>query len=161
RLAEMLGYTVEEVERLSLFDIIDPEHHDEAAEQRTPLIRGETDSYIAERRLRRKDGSSICVSVSLAALPRQRGLPTPEGAFCVDGNARREAELALREANQRLMNIVDGAMDGIVTIDCDQRISVFSRTAEAMFGWRADQAIGQRIDFLVPERFRAAHRAYV
>ena len=33
--------------------------------------------------------------------------------------------------------------------------------AEAVFGWRADEIIGQPIDRLIPDRFRVAHQRHV
>jgi len=161
RFAEILGATVEEVEQLTLADIIHPDSLQAATDQRAPLVRGQLGEYTAERRLRRKDGSSIWANVSVASLPRRSGLPQHEVAVVVDVTARHQAEIALRETNQRLVNIIDSAMDGIVTIDGEQRITVFSRMAEVMFGWRAEQVIGEPIDILVPERHRGAHREYV
>lgn len=61
----------------------------------------------------------------------------------------------------QLRNIIDTAMDGIVAIDERQRIILFNAAAESIFGWRADQALGQSIDLLIPQRYQAAHRQYI
>lgn len=53
------------------------------------------------------------------------------------------------------------AVDAIVVIDPAQRIVLFNRGAEEIFGWSAQEAIGQAIDMLVPERSRERHRAAV
>ena len=52
-------------------------------------------------------------------------------------------------------------MDGIVTVDHEQRIVLFNSAAEGIFGWTAAQVIGERLDMLMPERFRAAHQDHV
>ncbi|HEY8368050.1 MAG TPA: PAS domain S-box protein [Thermodesulfobacteriota bacterium] len=75
--------------------------------------------------------------------------------------ARAAAERALRESEARFAGIVDSAMDAIITIDEAQRITVFNRAAEATFRCRAADVIGQPLDLLIPERYRAPHREHV
>ena len=53
--------------------------------------------------------------------------------------------------------ILDTAMDGIISVDEQQKILLFNAAAEAIFGWRADQVLGQPIDLLIPDRFRPQH----
>jgi PAS domain S-box-containing protein len=65
------------------------------------------------------------------------------------------------EADSRLAAIVVSAMDAIVTIDEAQRIVLFNPAAEQMFGRTAEEVLGQPLDVLVPERFRAVHREHV
>lgn len=57
--------------------------------------------------------------------------------------------------------IIASAMDAIISVDADQRITVFNAAAEQMFRCSADEAIGQKLDKLIPERFRAAHQAHI
>jgi PAS domain S-box-containing protein len=61
----------------------------------------------------------------------------------------------------RLDAIVDSAMDSILTVDAAQRIVLFNRAAEQMFGVRRDDALGSPLDRFIPQRFRGAHRAHV
>ncbi len=58
-------------------------------------------------------------------------------------------------------NILETAMDGIVSLDSQQNIILFNGAAEEIFGWRADQVIGRPIDILIPEQFRHRHRSDV
>ena len=51
------------------------------------------------------------------------------------------------------------APDAIIFADCAGVIGVWNRAAEALFGHRADEAIGQTLDLIVPEPYRAAHWA--
>lgn len=74
----------------------------------------------------------------------------------------REAETArVVESEQRFRGIVGTALDAIVTIDASQRIVQFNPAAEEMFGLPAQQAVGEPLERLLPERFRAAHAAHV
>ena len=60
-----------------------------------------------------------------------------------------------------LASIVSSAMDGIIALDEQQRIVLFNGAAERMFGRAAAETLGQPIDVLLPERFRAAHPRHV
>jgi len=52
-------------------------------------------------------------------------------------------------------------MDAIITVDREQRIVLFNRAAEAMFGCARELALGDRLDRFIPARFRDAHRSHV
>jgi PAS domain S-box-containing protein len=67
----------------------------------------------------------------------------------------------LRSAQTRADNVVEAAMDPIITVDEAQRIVAFNAAAEQAFGRRREEATGQPLDILIPERFRATHRADV
>ena len=75
--------------------------------------------------------------------------------------ARDAASVALQSITARVGDIVEAAMDPIITIDAAQRIVLFNTAAEKAFGWTRDAVVGQPLDKLLPERFRAAHRGHV
>ena len=56
-----------------------------------------------------------------------------------------------RISEERLAGIIDSAMDGIITADEALRIVIFNPAAERMFGCRADEAIGRRLDRFIPD----------
>jgi PAS domain S-box-containing protein len=68
----------------------------------------------------------------------------------------------VRAREQRLKRhraVVDAALDAIVTMSADGLIRSFNHSAELIFGYTAEEAIGQRLEMLMPERFRKLHRA--
>lgn len=67
------------------------------------------------------------------------------------------AERAVRESEERLGGIVASAMDAIITIDEAQRVVLFNAAAENMFGYAAQNVIGQSINRFVPPRFHRTH----
>ncbi len=78
-----------------------------------------------------------------------------------DVTGRVRAEAALRESREQLASILDTTIDGIITIDDDQRIVLFNAAAEKIFRCSAAEAIGLSIDRFIPERFRRTHREHV
>ena len=73
---------------------------------------------------------------------------------------RQEILEALRESEERFRGASDGALDGIVMIDPQGRITFWNQAAESIFGYPAAQALGQDLHaMLVPERYRARYLA--
>ncbi|BDG60867.1 hypothetical protein caldi_19570 [Caldinitratiruptor microaerophilus] len=70
-------------------------------------------------------------------------------------------EQSLRDSEARLAGIVDLAHDAIICVDEAQRIIVFNKRAERIFGYSAAEVMGQPLDVLLPERARDAHRRHV
>jgi len=60
-------------------------------------------------------------------------------------------------AAARLSGLLESAMDGIISVDDTQRIVLYNRAAEKMFGWSADEVRGKSLDLLIPERHRPNH----
>lgn len=55
--------------------------------------------------------------------------------------------------------IVESATDAIVTADAKGVIVTWNPAATRLFGYKQEEAIGEPLTLLVPERFRDAHRA--
>jgi PAS domain S-box-containing protein len=63
--------------------------------------------------------------------------------------------------NAHFQQIIDSAMDAIISVDEAQIIFMFNKAAEQMFGYDAASILGQNLDILIPGRYRAEHRSYV
>jgi len=53
--------------------------------------------------------------------------------------------------------IVEGTQEAIIFADRDGTIRLWNAGAEAMFGYSTEEAIGQSLDLIVPERQRGRH----
>lgn len=74
-----------------------------------------------------------------------------------DITERKRVEQALRESEERLAVIINSAMDGVLTVDEQQRIRLFNPAAAEMFGLSMAEAIDQPLSRFIPERFHLAH----
>lgn len=74
---------------------------------------------------------------------------------------RREIEQGYLLSDERLSGIISTAADAIISVDEHQRITLFNEGAESIFGYSADEILGQPLDILVPARLRAIHHQHV
>jgi PAS domain S-box-containing protein len=72
---------------------------------------------------------------------------------------RKRAEEAAHATDRRTRQIVETALDAVITIDQAGAITEWSPQAERTFGWRRDEVLGRSLaDTVVPERYREMHR---
>jgi len=73
---------------------------------------------------------------------------------------RQEILEDLRESEERFRGASDGALDGIVMIDSQGRISFWNQAARNIFGYSAQEALGQDLHHLLaPRRYHARYLA--
>jgi PAS domain S-box-containing protein len=68
--------------------------------------------------------------------------------------AHRQLDDKLRKSEARYRTVLDAAFDAIVTITPDGIVRWFNRGAERIFGYRAEEVIGQPVTVIMPERYR-------
>src|SRR5882672_10162224 len=130
RLCEILGYPQDELLRLTGRQISHPDDLDVINAQRPLLYAGEIDSVRVEKRYVRKDGSIVWVSFTMVVERDAAGKPQYEIAFFDDVTARKQAEAALRESEERFRSVVDSANDGILVYDKQLNVIVGNLAAE-------------------------------
>lgn len=60
-----------------------------------------------------------------------------------------------------LAGVVTISADAIICVDRNQRIIFFNDGAESIFGYAAEELMGERLEMLIPQRFRAIHSSQV
>lgn len=78
-----------------------------------------------------------------------------------DIGERKRVEASLRASEERQANLLDVAPDAIIAIDERQRIVMFNKAAESMFGYQAKEVLQRPLSMLLPERFAALHEQHV
>jgi len=142
RLCEILGYPQDELLRLTGRQISHPDDLDVINAQRPRLYAGEIDSVRVEKRYLRKDGSIVWVSFTMVVERDAAGKPQYEIAFFDDITARKQAEAALRESEERFRSVVDSANDGILVYDKQLNVIAGNLAAERILGLPLANIIG-------------------
>lgn len=70
--------------------------------------------------------------------------------------ARKQAR-ELDERNEELRWVVESAPNAFVMADAEGRIVLVNARTEKLLGYRREELIGQPVEILVPDRFRAGH----
>ena len=92
RLCEMLGYTRDELLELNVLDVSHPEDRWQTDKDRLRLQAGEIDSFKAEKRYVRKDGTPIWVHLTIAARRGIDGRRLHDISIVEDITERRNAQ---------------------------------------------------------------------
>lgn len=74
---------------------------------------------------------------------------------------RKRTEQEQRANEERLRSILDSVPDGMIIIHANGVIQSFSAAAERIFGYSAEEAIGQNVGILMPEPDRSRHNGYI
>jgi len=138
-----------------------PESRARNAPNRELTIAAETGRFEEEAVRMRKDGSVFAANVSLFPLRDEHGEVTGFVKLTRDISDRSRAGRAILESRRRMEGVVQSAMDAIITIDESLRVVLFNPAAEKIFGYSADEVLGQSVTMLIPERFRPRHDQYV
>jgi PAS domain S-box-containing protein len=146
RAAEQLyGYEATEVIGKSNRLIIPPDRRTEEDDVVRRIKSGKGVQHFDTVRVR-KDGSRIEVAITASAI-HQDGIIIGVSNIARDISERKDAE----RNGARLAAIVESSDDAIVAKDLDGIITSWNRAAERMFGYTANEAIGQSIRLIIPE----------
>jgi PAS domain S-box-containing protein len=119
------------------------------------------ETYSLECRLRRADGAYQWWLIRGVPLLSANGEISKWFGTCTDIEQIKVAERKLKESEAKFSGIVSISADAIISIDEEQRITIFNDGAERIFGYSKAEAIGTPLDNLIPEPFRNIHRQHV
>lgn len=109
----------------------------------------------------RKDGTRFRADITISLLEGDDLLPSGFGQILRDVSSN-EAQTRSLEANAVLLgSILRAIPEALVVIDVEGRIRMFSKAAQAMFGYEASEVLGMNVAILMPERDRAAHDVHL
>src|SRR5262249_21660747 len=149
RMAEMLGYTVDEMSGAPLFAFMDAEGQAMAAaglERRRQGIREQI-----EAKFRRKDRGVLWALVATNPLEDDEGHYVGALAMVTDITERKLAERALQESEERFRCLSEATFEGIVVNDQGQHLAV-NAAFVAMMGYSYEEAARMTaLDFTAPE----------
>src|SRR5438270_4297076 len=145
RLCEMLGYSEDELLRLTGRQISHPEDLDVINAQRPSLYAGEIDAVRVEKRYLRKDGSVVWVAFAMVVERDAAGEPQYEIAFFDDITARKQAEAALSASEALYRQTFELATAGIAHVDLTGRFMKVNRSLCEILGYSEKELIGRSV----------------
>lgn len=77
-----------------------------------------------------------------------------------DITERKLSSESLKESQEFLKSIVDNSGEAIIITNMEGRITLWSRGAEEMYGYRMEEVLGKEIDFLYPDELKEDRRRW-
>ncbi|CTQ52209.1 Cyclic di-GMP phosphodiesterase Gmr [Roseibium album] len=156
-LADMLGYdSPEEILALKRVEpLIAPDDRERLTRYRRAREKGERVPEVYEARGLRKDGQELWMEFRVRIVD-WHGTSAMQ-IVVIDITDRKKAADSLRAQKEQLDEILRNVPRAIITIDEKGLINSFNPAAETTFGYAAKEAIGQNVEFLMPEAEAKTH----
>ena len=136
-LCELLRYSEQELLGMALRELSHPDDLDQDLVYWQQLLAGEVRSYGLEKRLIASDGEVRWIRLHVSLLRDEDGAPRYAVGQAIDITE-------LKRALTSQAALIDSALDAIVTIDAEGRITDFNPAAERAFGYSKGLRWGAR-----------------
>ncbi|HZT43797.1 MAG TPA: PAS domain S-box protein [Chthonomonadaceae bacterium] len=157
KMAEMLGYTVEEMLGRPVSAFLDAQGQAELQKKIENRRQGVQEQYDA--RYKRKDGSDLWVIISTTPLTDDTGAYAGALAAMIDITERKRMEEALQDAETQTRRILESISDAFISLDLDWRLVYINENAARLAHKNRAELLGQCIwdvfPGLVNSRFHA------
>ena len=142
-MAEMLGYTVIEMQGHSLLAFVDAASASQVEAAMTRRARG--DAGRGDVAFRCKDGGIIWANVAANALLDEEGRYMGALAMLTDVTDRKRAEASLQTSEKRFRALSEHATDMIGVINADGIIQYASPSYQTVLGYAPETIVGRRL----------------
>ncbi len=157
-MAEITGYTVEEMEGMPFLDMVVPELRDVVAQRFTSRMAGEQLAPAYETKIRCKDGTAKEVEARSRTIQHQ-GKPA-NLSIVRDVTERKLMEEALQESERRYRLLAENASDVIYLTDTELRPTYVSPSIMRLVGYSAEEVMSHGLDeLLTPASLEVALQA--
>ena len=117
-------------------------------------------SFAFEHRIVRPDGEVRTLQAHGQVFTDTAGAVVRMAGTGQDITERKRFEDALERSRQRFRSLLEWAPGAVIIADPAGTIELVNAEASAMFGYGRDELLGERVEKLIPERFRAGHPAH-
>ncbi len=140
---QMLGYSEDELTRLSLIDVTHPEDFDFDTEDARKLSRGEISSYQREKRYFTKEKQILWARVTASLIKDGAGEILYSLSMIEDITERVRAANELRREKEFSQRLINSSVDGILAFDRKCHYTLWNPAMERISGVRAGQVLGK------------------
>ncbi len=148
----MRASSAEQLLGLSPFDVFHADDHEKIRERIAMMAARNEPVAAREERIVAMDGTERLVSVVATPV-----VDKDQGAILVVLH-----DLTEKEKTERLLaSVLESASDAIVTITAEGEILTINATTSHMFGYTAEELVGENVKLLMPEPHRAEHDGYL
>jgi two-component system sensor kinase FixL len=123
-----------------------------------PVLAGQSERFELEYPVQRGGAKRW---FRLLATPRTPGQANGAVVLHTDVSDAHRARADHEEREALLRSILETVPDAMVVIDTRGIVQSFSTAAERLFGYRADEVVGQNVRLLMPSPYREAHDGYL
>jgi PAS domain S-box-containing protein len=141
----ILGYTSEELLKMNPLDFLDEDGKRLFLERIKRNLAGERVEPQAEFKIKTKDGKELWASIN-ATFTRKNGVVDGALVAAQDITERRQAEQEIMRAKQLLEAHLNNAPEAVIEFDPEYRVIRWSKEAERIFGWSAEEILGRSIE---------------
>ena len=132
-LCDMLGYTREEFETMSVQDLTHPDDEEETEKFRKKIFSGEIDTYKIEKRYIKKNGENVWANTSVTAVRDHNGNTDYLVATIEDITQKKLANTKLEESENRMATLIMNLQTAILLEDEHSKISLVNQKFCDMF----------------------------
>jgi PAS domain S-box-containing protein len=142
---KMLGYTGEEMKKLTLYDIVS--HDKSSIDKYNDRISRKKFVAIGERKHRRKDGTivNVDVTVNLLSISGREVM----SVMVRDISERLEKDRQLKRSEENYRSLIEHASDGIFITDLNEHFLDANSSACELAGYSKDELLSMVVDDLV------------
>lgn len=142
RLCSIVGYTEEELLKLTFQDITHPDDLGSDLQKLNQLLNGEIDHYHTEKRYFHKNGDIVWVLLIVSLVKDCEGKPYHFVSQVEDITKRKKDEDELLRVNQQLIALFDsGSQVSTISTDLKGTITYFSKGSETLLGYTANEMV--------------------
>ncbi|WP_406656483.1 PAS domain-containing sensor histidine kinase [Methanolobus sp. ZRKC2] len=167
RKAESLsGYDIREIENKNWFETFIPENSRKSVKENffSESCENTDTAYSVKCSLLSKSGTEISMDLNVTILKNK---DDSSNGFLLTGNdiaqreaAERESEAIVEKENEKLLSFLESATYAVIFSDSSGHITLWNKAARELFGYEANEILGEPLTLIMPRRYRKAHEGW-